>query len=344
MKLADSDTFYHEAYKRIYDEFDEGLEEEFVDAGARYIIHKLGIMSYIRNLRSIKFMYRSERTGEAGMPVTGILFKALVDGKPIDNDFNYNELIKTILRDILAEGEGIEKRYQEVLKPVSGTIGMILKSHEKGAMVDRIFPNYPAEQSGIMVGDIISHVENTDMTGKELTKAFFGPETCMWIDINSTIIDRLKYVKDTTDGVLGTSVQGIKIKKVLGNDLKDSATNIANQGYAGSSPKFGLPGLGDLDYDKWGDRNKVPIMVDGGTFGREWGIMTEDIIGRTFNSYIHTLHQQQAKSAMQPFVYQFSEQEPFRVKIRMERMFAPVIEDYASYVLLTNTVNRAART
>ena len=168
MKLADSDTFYHEAYKRIYDEFDEGLEEEFVDAGARYIIHKLGIMSYIRNLRSIKFMYRSERTGEAGMPVTGILFKALVDGKPIDNDFNYNEFIKTILRDILAEGEGIEKRYQEVLKPVSGTIGMILKSHEKGAMVDRIFPNYPAEQSGIMVGDIISHVENTDMTGKEL--------------------------------------------------------------------------------------------------------------------------------------------------------------------------------
>jgi len=183
-----------------------------------------------------------------------------------------------------------------------------------------------------------------DMTGKELTKAFFGPETCMWIDINATVIDRLKYIKDTTDGVLGTTVQGIKIKKVLGNDLKESATNIANQGYAGSTPKFGLPGLGDLDYDKWGDRNKVPIMVDGGTFGREWGIMTEDIIGRTFNSYIHTLHEKQAASAMQPFVYQFSEQEPFRVKVRMERMFAPVIEDYASYVLLTNTVNRAART
>ena len=177
-----------------------------------------------------------------------------------------------------------------------------------------------------------------DMTGKELTKAFFRPETCMWIDINSTVIDRLKYIKDTTDGVIGTSVQGIKIKKVLGNNLKDSAANIA-----AAAPKFGMPGLGDLDYDKWGDRNKVPIMVDGGTFGREWGLMTEDIIGRTFNSYIHTLHEKQAASAMQPFVYQFSEQEPFRVKVRMERMFAPVIEDYASYVLLTNTVNRAAR-
>ena len=182
-----------------------------------------------------------------------------------------------------------------------------------------------------------------DMSGKELSKAFFGPETCMWIDINSTVIDRLKYVKDTTDGVLGSTIQGIKIKKVLGNNLKDSAANIALRGIAGSAPKFGLPGLGDLDYDKWGDRNKVPIMVDGGTRGREWGLMTEEIVGRTFNSYIHTLHQKQAASAMQPFVYQFSEQEPFRVKVRMERMFAPVIEDYASYVLLVNTVNRANR-
>ena len=179
-----------------------------------------------------------------------------------------------------------------------------------------------------------------DMTGKELSKAFFGPETCMWLDINATIIDRLKYVKDTTDGVLGTTVQGITIKKVMGNNIKDSA---ANQAAAATSPKFGMPGLGDLDYDKWGDRNKVPIMVDRGTRGREWGIMADDIVGRTFNSYIHELHEQQGGSAMQPFMYQFSEQEPFRVKIRMERMFAPVIEDYASYVLLVNTVDRLNR-
>ena len=84
-------------------------------------------------------------------------------------------------------------------------------------------------------------------------------------------------------------------------------------------------------------------MVDGGTTGREWGLMTEDIVGRTFNSYIHTLHQDQAGSAVQPFVYQFSEQEPFRVKVRMERMFAPVIEDYASYVLILNTIDRSNR-
>jgi len=180
-----------------------------------------------------------------------------------------------------------------------------------------------------------------DMSGRELSKAFFGPETCMWLDINSTVIDRLKYIKDTTDGVLGTTIQGVTIKKVLGNNLKDAA---ANQNHPlGGLGKWGQPGLGDLDYDKWGDRNKNPIMVDAGTSGREWGLMTEDIIGRTFNSYIHTIHQDQASSAIQPFMYQIKEEEPFRVKVRMERMFAPVVEDWASYVLILNTVNRSDR-
>lgn len=180
-----------------------------------------------------------------------------------------------------------------------------------------------------------------DMTGKTITKAFFGPETCMWIDNNTTIVDRLKYVKDTTDGVLGTTILGVKIKKVMGNNLKEDPANVALA--TGGAAPFGYPGLGDLDYDKWGDRNKVPIMVNHGVLGQEWGLMTQDIVGRTFNSYVHTLHQSQAGSAVQPFVYQFAEQEPFRVKVRMERMFAPVVEDFASYVLVMNTVDRSSR-
>jgi len=180
-----------------------------------------------------------------------------------------------------------------------------------------------------------------DMKGKEITKAFFGMETCMWLDINSTVIDRLKYIKDTTDGVLGTTIQGITIKKVMGNDLKEASANVT-LARAGAAP-FGYPGLGDLDYDKWNDRNKVPIMVDGGTTGREWGIMSEDLAGRTFCSYVHNLHEMQAGSATEPFTYEFAEQEPFRVKVRMERTFCPAIDDFANYVLILNTVNRASR-
>ena len=123
----------------------------------------------------------------------------------------------------------------------------------------------------------------------------------------------------------------------MGNDLKDTFKKPSE------SPDFGYPGLGDLDYDKWGDRNKVPIMVDGGPQGREWGIMSEDLAGHTFCSYVHTLHQQMAGSATEPFVYQYAEQDPFRVKVRMERTFCPAIEDFANYILIVNTVNRADR-
>jgi hypothetical protein len=84
-------------------------------------------------------------------------------------------------------------------------------------------------------------------------------------------------------------------------------------------------------------------MVDGGTTGREWGIMSEDFAGRTFCSYVHNLHEQQVGSATEPFMYQFAEQEPFRVKVRMEKMFCPVVEDFANYVLIVNTVNRSDR-
>jgi hypothetical protein len=136
------------------------------------------------------------------------------------------------------------------------------------------------------------------------------------------------------------SINGMTFKKVIGNNLKEAPEN---QKLPSESPEFGMPGLGDLDYDKWNDRNKVPLMVDGGTQGREWAIFGEETSGRLFHSYLHQLHERQASSATQPFTYEFAEQEPFRVKIRMERMFAPVVEDFANYVLVQNTVNRADR-
>jgi hypothetical protein len=177
-----------------------------------------------------------------------------------------------------------------------------------------------------------------DMKGTPLSKGFIGAETAMWLDFNPTVIERLKYVKDTTDGVLGVSLMGMTFKKVIGNNLKEGTTYTPGQ-----SPPFGYPGLGDLDYDKWTDRNKVPIMVDGGTTGREWAIFSENTSGRIFCSYVHKLHQRQAGSAIEPFVYEFAEQDPFRVKIRTVRMLAPVVEDFANYVLVLNTVNRSNR-
>ena len=177
-----------------------------------------------------------------------------------------------------------------------------------------------------------------DMKGETLTKAFFGPETCMWLDINTTVIERLKYIKDTTDGVLGTTIQGVTIKKVIGNNLKEGTTYVP-----GDSPVFGYPGLGDLDYDKWTDRNKIPIMVDGGTTGREWGLMSQDFAGRLFCSYINTKHQAQAGNATTPYTKTITDDDPDRLKVRIEKSFCPVVEDFANYVLVLNTVNRSDR-
>ena len=73
------------------------------------------------------------------------------------------------------------------------------------------------------------------------------------------------------------------------------------------------------------------------------GMMSEDLAGRTFCSYVHELHERQARSATEPFTYEFAEQEPFRVKVRMERTFCPAIDDFANYVLVLNTVNRSSR-
>jgi hypothetical protein len=177
-----------------------------------------------------------------------------------------------------------------------------------------------------------------ELKGRELKKAFFGPETCMWLDINSTVIDRLKYIKDTTDGVLGTTIQGITINKVIGNDLKEGRF------YSGSeAPPMYYPGMGDLDYDKWTDRNKIPLMVDGGVMGREWGIMSEDFSGKLFHSFINTKHQAQARSATIPYTKTLEEDDPDRTKIRIEKAFCPGVEDWANYVLVLNTVNRSDR-
>jgi len=181
-----------------------------------------------------------------------------------------------------------------------------------------------------------------DMKGGFLTKGFIGPETAMWLDVNPKLIEQLKYTQTVTDGILGMTVMGIKFKKVIGQHYKEASANQATPG--GGVSRWGIPGLGDLDYDKWTDRNKVEVMVDGFSTGREWGILSEDTSGKLFCAYVHTLHQAQVRSAVDPFIYEFAEQDPFKVKVRMERAFAPVIEDFANYVLMVNTVDRSYRT
>jgi hypothetical protein len=178
-----------------------------------------------------------------------------------------------------------------------------------------------------------------DMMGREITTAFLGPETIMWLDINPTMKETVKYVKDLSNGVLGTTVQGVTIHKVIGNDLKEEAFYSGN-----AAPPMYYPGMGDLDYDKWSDRNKVPLMVDGGVNGKEWGVMAEEEVGNLFHSWINTKHQAQVGSPVIPYSKIKEQDDPDRRMIRIEKAFCPAVYDWGRYVLLLNTCNRSNRT
>ena len=179
-----------------------------------------------------------------------------------------------------------------------------------------------------------------DMRGTELTEFFTGPDTIRSLTINENMKTLLKYVKTLNDGVLGavSTIMGVRMHKVMGNDLKEGTFYSGN-----ASPPMGYPGQGDLDYDKWSDRNKVPLMVDGGLTGKEWGIMSEPNVGKLFHSYINTKHQAQTSSCVNPYSKTIEEDDPDRTKIRIEKAFAPVVEDFARYVLVLNTVDRSDR-
>jgi len=176
-----------------------------------------------------------------------------------------------------------------------------------------------------------------DMMGSSLTKGFIGPESAMWLSLNRRVIEDLKYVLDTTKGVLGVAMHGINITKVVGQTYKDAPSN-ANAGL------LGMPGLGDVDIDKWSDRNKVEIMVDGSPSAgcREWGLFTEDTIGRTFYGFVHTEHEAQSGgNPTVPFTWTWREQDPFKVKTRVAIAFCPAVEDFAKYILVKNMCLRA---
>lgn len=171
-----------------------------------------------------------------------------------------------------------------------------------------------------------------DMMGSSLTKGFIGPETAMWLSLNEKVIEQLKYIRDTTDGILGTALHGINITKVIGQTYKE-VPSAANAGV------LGYPGLGDVDIDKWTDRNKVEIMVDGSPSAgcREWGIFSEDTVGRTFYGFLHTEHEAQSRGdPTRPFTWTWREQDPFKVKTRVGIAFCPAVEDFAKYILVKN--------
>lgn len=160
-RLAEGDAFYHAAFDRIYGEFHEGREEEFVECAARYVIQEMGLVGRVRNLRSMKFEFFSEKTRTGGVPLAAILFDELSKTHVSPGEFDYDAFIaKTLVG--LNPGT-IQERYEQVIRPVAGTAGMVIR--EDGS-VERLFEGYPAAQGGLAPGDRLLEVNGSPVTGR----------------------------------------------------------------------------------------------------------------------------------------------------------------------------------
>ncbi|MBI5211372.1 MAG: PDZ domain-containing protein [Elusimicrobia bacterium] len=167
-RLADGDPFYREAWDRVYGEFGEGKEEEFVEAAARFALLKLGLASPARNLRSMKLLYFSERSQKGGVPLAAVLYDALARRQGGLQGFDYNRFIAAEFSSGRIRAGKVEEAFRKAIKPVSGLAGMVIKEDPKGARVDRVFDGYPAQKAGIAPGDLITRIGGAPLAGKSL--------------------------------------------------------------------------------------------------------------------------------------------------------------------------------
>ncbi len=159
-RLAGKDAFYGEAFERIYGEFHEGREEEIVEASARFVIQAMGLITPVRNLRSMKFEFFSEKTRTGGVPLAAILFEELSKAHVVPGELDYDAFIEKVLEGL--EAGGIEERYKQVIRPVAGTAGMVLR--EDGT-VERVFEGYPAAEGSLQAGDALVEVNAARVAG-----------------------------------------------------------------------------------------------------------------------------------------------------------------------------------
>lgn len=161
--LANGDAFYKEAWDRVYGDYGEGKEEEFVEAAAQYMIHELGLSSKVRCLRAMKFMYFSDATHRGGVPLAAIVYDELIRSKINLSRFDYNSFLTDLFESGRVAAGNIEARYREAIRPVSGSVGIKIS----GSKVERVFPGMAAERAGVKVGDILVRVNAQGIEGKD---------------------------------------------------------------------------------------------------------------------------------------------------------------------------------
>lgn len=157
-----------------------------------------------------------------------------------------------------------------------------------------------------------------------------GRATVRNMENNDGLLDRLIHIKDTTQGLLGSAIQGLKITRVVGQTYKDvPGINVNEEGY---------PGKGDYLRQTWDRLNKIEMMTQvGGGHRWEWGLMANRSLGFVACAWTHKLHQQQRVNPTEMFSRSFVEHDPLEIKNVAEITVCPVVNDFAYALRLDQT-------
>jgi hypothetical protein len=145
------------------------------------------------------------------------------------------------------------------------------------------------------------------------------------------LLKRLIYFHDTTDGVLGATIQGLKLVKITGQTYKEvPGVETLNEGY---------PGKGDYLELDWEHLNRKDMMAQPSGIGDpagkyfEWGIITNGNAGEVACGWVDEDHQVRG-SPVSIFVEQWEERNPKQVFTTAKLEYCPEVYDYIKIMLV----------
>jgi len=168
------------------------------------------------------------------------------------------------------------------------------------------------------------------MAGEEPEFLVIGRVTTRSLEDDANLLNRLIQIKDTTQGVLGAAIQGLKIIRVVGQTYKEApGVDVTQEGF---------PGGGDYLRQSWARLNKIDMMTQllGGN-RVEWGMITNRHLGETRCAWVHKPHAEQRANPTQMYIKQWQNEDPLENKTRAAFCFTPLIKDWAQSLIIERT-------
>ena len=164
------------------------------------------------------------------------------------------------------------------------------------------------------------------LQGETPTIFYIGRKTALALEKNENLLKRLIYFHDTTDGVLGATIQGLKLVKVTGQTYKEvPGVETLDEGY---------PGKGDYLELDWEHINRKDMMVEeSGSDKYEWGIIANGNAGEVACGWVDEDHQVRG-SPTNIFVEQWEEKNPKQIFTTAKLEYCPEVYDYAKIMLV----------